>query len=409
MKEVNPKALPFGCRCFFLEHDPKLLRLKFKEKSRDGIFVGYAQHGGAQCLDIEELRQGRHRVVVTRDATYRPTEVPAFFERQLAADTEAALNMLFALRGERDASTILSDGNEKCRLCDLAILGGVATCLSCRGLHRPRIKDQTCVKGRCGGHSRAEILRFIEENPTVIPYEQQEAVRASQANEFIPQKDGDRKTVRFGGADNGGLEKDAPPSRILGKQRTVRPGVARLQEEIDAESDDDFFQALRDLDDARGPKNEIIEGDDVEPRNLDFGDPSAPPLSPNDEQQQQGQDLEMADAAEFRSVIGARISAPGTTNGVGLDLRRVVRDATGLAAVVHTPFGTCFRVKPEAAVAEMPNKDKHLSFAGVAVPGDMYQLAPELEGLGPAIVCVTRGGRSKVEGGSTELRSDEGR
>ena len=51
-------VIPFGPRVFFLEHnqEKKDERLKFESKSKDGVFLGYAQYGGMLVLDVAAFR-----------------------------------------------------------------------------------------------------------------------------------------------------------------------------------------------------------------------------------------------------------------------------------------------------------------------------------------------------------------
>ena len=130
-------------------------RLKFEAKSKDGVFLGYAQYGGVLVLDVAAFRDKKTvRVVTTRDTTMKADEFPMFYLAEMDRDAEKALNILFASRSERTARQILEDDNGNCRVCSLAIRGGVATCAACRGQHRKHEGDATCRNGRCGGHTR---------------------------------------------------------------------------------------------------------------------------------------------------------------------------------------------------------------------------------------------------------------
>ena len=92
-------VIPFGCRVLFLEHnqEKKDERLKFEPKSKDGVFLGYAQYGGSLVLDVAAFRDKKAiRVVTTRDTTIRDNEFPMFYLAEMDQEAERALNILFA-------------------------------------------------------------------------------------------------------------------------------------------------------------------------------------------------------------------------------------------------------------------------------------------------------------------------
>ena len=217
-------------------------RLKFEPKSKDGVFLGYAQYGGVLALDVAACRDKKTiRIVTTRGTTLKTDEFPMFYVAEMDREAEKALNILFASRSERTARQILVDSGN-CRVCSLAIRGGIATCAGCRGQHRKHAGDASCRNGRCGGHTREEVLQFAAKaGVEQFGHEAAEALYSTSLEWLQPQEDGLRVAIKFSGTDDGFLDQELLPRRkILRGKQAQQPVVEQGQE-----SDDDLFGGVR--------------------------------------------------------------------------------------------------------------------------------------------------------------------
>ena len=170
-RDPNPsRAVPFGCQGFFVEHGhidsrsgPENRR-KFDPRATPGVIVGYAQLQGYTIMDQALFfREGKIRLVVTRDVRVFPEVFPLRrIPQQFTLASRVTMTRLLVGPEIKARAELLDDGTGHCIACAMFCEPLVVDCPACRGRRRAHLNNARCKKARCGGHTRAALIRAAE-------------------------------------------------------------------------------------------------------------------------------------------------------------------------------------------------------------------------------------------------------
>lgn len=229
-----PRAVPSGCLAWYIE--PLLGARKFDAKANPGVVLTYGGAGSLHVLDkLTYDRSGQIRVVQTRDVAVKANIFPFAAERigVNAADISLKSNRLMTARQTEDALEILNGGADRCKPCQLSPSTDPLTCKTCqnpKSYHKTHKKDAGCRKGRCGGHTKKQVVDFMYSR------EQDGQPRFPHADDLLFQlEDQDIITAHQEGTGGDAVPLDLPPAeneqdipamehyrvRIKNKEKTV--------------------------------------------------------------------------------------------------------------------------------------------------------------------------------------------
>lgn len=160
-KKDPPRAVPFGCRVFFLDAVAVHMKTdrKFDARGKPGILLGYAQHRAYTVMDLELYKEtrGEVRTYITRDVRLIEDSFP--FQELASMQIFKQLNPRMVLENrDQGGAGVLGDEVSECFICFKSVAMVLITCPACRGRRRVHNRDATCLKGRCEGHTVAECI-----------------------------------------------------------------------------------------------------------------------------------------------------------------------------------------------------------------------------------------------------------
>lgn len=355
-----PAAIPFGCKITYLE--PLLGSEKFAPKGKDEVTLGYARNGAMAILDLDTyLKMNRVRILHTRDVKVHPDAFPLAGLKAFGLE-RTFRNLLFA-RGAEMANEILDDGSGNCKICERSLSQEPLRCPACRPnpAHRRHKRDEWCKLGRCPEHKKEELVDFFVDRRVAG----HDAKELQQLEEVEP---GEAVSVHI--ADDAGIPLvDQPDAKEPSEPASPIRRIRLFPKQPKEFANQALQQPKRD---GGRPLAKVPAAPSI---------PSAPPLSPDQQQQVQvssdsGSDAEMSDVAPMQLDMEEPIDMPMPMSPEGpaaaalptgprrfktgpsllFDTRRVRRGYDGKVNIIDTPFGSCVAVQPEFDYSQLQDE-----------------------------------------------------